>query len=178
MPDPNWLRRKLRKLVHQTAWLIREISRVTCQENQFCLATNSDIIKKMFVYLSDEVRRYFQLLVGCSFPENPTGFLVGHKKGTSFILESAFPGKKAFFNSPDEFWQTAQIFNQRLVGFYSLQPPAAYQEKLLQPLTTGFLFLHLELSDSGKLIYHPYLIDFDQGFYLKPLNLIPAEGKK
>ncbi|MCD6193860.1 MAG: hypothetical protein J7L26_10385 [Candidatus Aminicenantes bacterium] len=132
----------------------------------------------MFVYLSDEVQQYFHSLVSCSFPENSTGLLIGHKRGTSFILENAFPGKKVFFTSPDEFWRTAQIFKQKLVGFYSLQPPATYQEKFFQPLTTGLLFLHLELSPAGKLIYHPYLIDFDRDFYLKPLNLIPAEGKK
>lgn len=138
----------------------------------------SDIIKKMFVYLSDEVRNYFHLLVSCSFPENSTGFLVGHKRGSSFIIESALPGRRNFFNSPEDFLQMVRLCNNRLIGFYSLNPPSACKDKLLQPLTTGLLLLHLELQASDNLIYHPYLIDFEGHFYFKPLNLIPAEEKE
>ncbi|HDJ23276.1 MAG: hypothetical protein B5M54_02370 [Candidatus Aminicenantes bacterium 4484_214] len=126
----------------------------------------------MFVYLSDEAREYFSSLATCSLNENPNGFLLGHKRGSSFIVERGVPGRKNLFDSPQEFSNLIQSFPRQLIGFYTLSPPSQWASKLFQPITAGLLLLQLEIKAIKKINYHPYLIDFEGHFSYKKLNIV------
>lgn len=129
----------------------------------------------MFVYLTDEAQEYFLSLAACSFTENTDGFLIGHKRGLSFVIERGIPGRKNLFNSPQEFFNLIQSLHDRVIGFYTLSPPSELASKLFQPITAGLLLLQLEIKPNKKVNYHPHLIDFEGHFYYKQLNIIPTQ---
>lgn len=101
------------------------------------------------------------------------GFLIGHKRGSLFFIEKAFPSQKGFFSSLREYFELKQKLDDRLLGFYSFKTNETKLKKILAPVAYGKVYLRIEADQTERLEIKPFIIEFDQDFYLLPIDLKP-----
>lgn len=123
----------------------------------------------MDVFLTEETHRSLDALsiVGGSHD----GLLLGHKRGHRFFVEKIFPTQKGFFSSLEHYLGLNRHFEDRVIGFFSLNPDDRKANKILVPFAQGKLYLSVRSTDEGTLVIRPYCIDYKGKFYLSPIRL-------
>ena len=128
----------------------------------------------MEVFLSLDASQSLSALQ-CSPPEkNTDGFLIGHKRGDMFFVERIQPSQKGFFSSQQKFTAVKQIFEDKILGFYSFHTTESKLKKILAPIAYGKIFLRLERDKTNQWVIKPYAIEHDQDFFLLPIDLKSA----
>ena len=132
----------------------------------------------MDVYLSSEAYEYLQAQSLTATPQNADGLIFGHKRGPSFFVEKILPSIKGFFPSLEIYFALNNLFNDKLLGFYSFHTEKNKTRKILAPFAFGKLYLDIQMTESKVMKVKPFLIEYDKNFFLAPLQLKPPQPKK
>ena len=131
----------------------------------------------MDVYLSPEAYKYLKAQSLFATPQNSDGLIFGHKRGPSFFVEKILPSIKGFFPSMEKYFALNNLFNDKLLGFYSFQTDKNKTRKILAPFAFGKLYLDIQMTKSKSMRIKPFLIEYDKNFSLAPLKLKPPQSK-
>ncbi len=129
----------------------------------------------MDAYLSEETYQSLTALILISAKSSFDGFLIGHKRGHRFFVEKIFPSAPGFFPSLKKYHELDQLFDGKLLGFFSFNPDEKKIKKILAPFTYGKLFLEINLSRQKKMTIKSYVIDYENEFFLLPVGLTSQE---
>lgn len=131
----------------------------------------------MDVYLVPNFLKYLKTLILFSLPENPDGYLLGHKRGPCYIVEKGIPSSEGFFSSTDKFIQKADFLGEKLLGFYSFQMNSIKEKKILTPAACGLILIEISFFKE-KIQLHSFYIDFDGFFFLRPIKNIQIDTEE
>ncbi len=123
----------------------------------------------MDAYLSKGA--YQTLLALSLIHSNPDGLLVGHRRGHRFFVEKIFPSLPSFFPSFEKYHKLDRHFEGKLIGFFSFRPNTKKIQKLLAPFACGQLYLELAPASQKKLDIKSFVIDYENNFFLVPVEL-------
>ena len=138
----------------------------------------SGIIRGVDVFITPEARREIEALNALR-PKPPAwGFLVGHKRGTRFFVEKAFPAAGAT-SPPSErdFASIDAVWPGRAIGLFAVRPSPVFRKALLGPMLYGKLFLRLG-APAGKNSARTFIVEFDRNFILLPVALVETAKAK
>ena len=125
----------------------------------------------MDAYLSQEASQSLTALSFILSSSNSDGFILGHKRGHRFFVEKIFPSMTGFFSSLKKYNELDQLFDGKLLGFFSFRPDEKKIKRILAPFACGKLFLNISLSQQKKVIIKSYIIDYENEFFLSPIKL-------
>jgi len=102
------------------------------------------------------------------------GVLVGHVRGSRFIVEKAFPaGSAAEAPRPRLLAGLDGVWPDRTIGLFAFRPGAAFLAAVRGPAWYGKLVLRF--SGPGRApVLHPFVVAFERRFTLAPVGLAPA----
>lgn len=127
----------------------------------------------MDAYLSQEAYQSLTALSLISSSSNSDGILIGHKRGHRYFIEKILPTLKGFFPSIEKYFVMNQLFDDKLLGFFSFEPDEKKIKKILAPFACGKLFLRIHLNKSKKMTIKPFIINYEKDFFLSPILLKP-----
>jgi len=125
----------------------------------------------MDAYLSREAYHFFQGLNLTSLKPNTDGLLIGHKRGHRFFVEKAFPTKKGFYSSLENYFALDEHYGGKLIGFFTYEVDEKKIKKILLPFACGQLFFDIHLTKKKKMTIKSYIIDYKRDFFLSPVDL-------
>ncbi len=76
-----------------------------------------------------------------------------------------------FFPSLKKYQELDQFFDGKLLGFFSFNPDEKNVKKILAPYACGKLFLKIKLNKQKNMTLLPYVIDYENDFFLSPIKL-------
>jgi len=123
----------------------------------------------MDVYLSEEASLLLKALSLASSRPRADGFLIGHKRGQRFFVEKIFSSERGFFPSLENFRGLDQLFDGKIIGFFSFKADKKKIKKILAAFAYGKLFLDVHLNKRHKMAIRSYVVDFRNTFYLSPV---------
>jgi hypothetical protein len=129
----------------------------------------------MDAYLSQEAYQSLTALNLISPRSSSDGLLIGHKRGHRFFVEKIFPSLPGFFPSLKKYHELDQLFNGKLLGFFSFNPDEKKIKKILAPFACGQLFLEISSSQQKKVTIKSYVVDYENEFFLLPVGLTSHE---
>jgi hypothetical protein len=129
----------------------------------------------MDAYLSQEAYQSLTALNLISSSSSSDGLLIGHKRGHRFFVEKIFPSLPGFFPSLKKYHALDQLFNGKLLGFFSFSPGENKIKKILAPFACGKLFLEISSNQQKKMTIKSYVIDYENEFLLLPVKLTSHE---
>lgn len=125
----------------------------------------------MDAYLSQEACQSLAALRLIPSSSNSDGLLIGHKRGHRLFVEKIFPSLPGFFPSLKKYHELDQLFNGKLLGFFSFKPDEKKIKKILAPFAFGKLFLEISLNQQKKMSIKSYVIEYENEFFLLPVKL-------
>ncbi len=125
----------------------------------------------MDAYLSRDALKYLQALNLISSSASVDGLLIGHTRGHRYFVEKVFPTKREFIGSLQNYLNLDQLFDGKIIGFYSFQNDPKKIKKILAPFAYGKLFLEIHSTSQKELDIKSFIIDFDNKFFLSPITL-------
>ena len=125
----------------------------------------------MDAYLSREAYESLRALKLISSRSTSEGFLLGHKRGPRFFVEKIFLSMPGFFPSLQKYQELDQLFDGKLLGFFSFNPDENKVKKILAPYTCGKLLLKIKLNKQKKMTIQSYVIDYENEFFLFPIKI-------
>lgn len=129
----------------------------------------------MDAYLSRDAHQSLKALWLISSNSIPDGFLIGHKRGHRFFVEKIFPSLEGFFPSLKKYQELDELYEGKLLGFFSFRPDEKKIKKILAPFAYRKLFLEINLNTQKEVVIKPYIIDFDREFILVEIKLKKPE---
>lgn len=124
----------------------------------------------MDAYLSREAFRSFEALSLMGPHGNPSGLLIGHKRGHRYFVETVLPHLKNFSSFPQDFFSLDHLFEGKLIGFFTFGSDGKRIKKVLAPFACGKLLLEVQLQKK-KISIKSFIIDFEEEFFLSPIRL-------
>lgn len=125
----------------------------------------------MDAYLSREACRSLEALSLLSHRTRPDGLLLGHKRGCRYIVENIFPSQRGFFPSFEKYLLLDQLFQNRILGFFSFAVEEKKLRKILKPFAHGKLFLDISPDKRKKMEIKSFVIEYEDSFVLLPIPL-------
>ncbi len=129
----------------------------------------------MDAYLSQEAYQSLTALNLISSSSSSDGLLIGHKRGHRFFVEKIFPTLPGFFPSLKKYHELDQLFNGKLLGFFSFNPDEKKIKRILAPFACGKLFLEISSNQQKKMTIKSYVVDYENEFFLLPVGLTSHE---
>ncbi len=123
----------------------------------------------MSVYLCDEAKKYLEGLALSS--QGSQGILIGHKRGHSYYIEQVCPYLRSLCLTDKEFSLLNEHFDDKIIGFYTFSSDKGKEEKILAPFAVGKIFLRVNKKRGNDLLTDSFLIDFDEKFILKKIQI-------
>jgi len=132
----------------------------------------------MEVYLSEEVLKSLSALRLVLSGATKDGLLIGHKRGHMFFVERILPTCRGFFSSENIFLSLIELFNNKILGFYSFRADQKKTKKILAPFSYGKLFLNIEIDKKGQMVIKPFVIEHEKDFFLVPIKFKSNRQRK
>jgi len=102
------------------------------------------------------------------------GAVIGHRRGSRFIVETiTLAGSPGTVPSGQLLVGLDRIWPGRVIGLAAVRPGPAFKKALLGPVWYGKLVLILT-GPSKASSFQPFLVEFEQKFFLDPVPLAPA----
>jgi len=112
------------------------------------------------------------------------GFLLGHRRGDRFFIESILPSPSAAWPSLQEFYRLDRDVSGKIIGFFILgSATAAARESLLKPFGVGKILIEPGARSGTKTIFRGAIIDYETRFEFRSIPVIvetpsPPEKEK
>ncbi|NOR14362.1 MAG: hypothetical protein GQ544_01525 [Candidatus Aminicenantes bacterium] len=123
----------------------------------------------MDVYLTRAAQTHFRALA--SFSSYPDGFLIGHKRGQRYFVESVFSVPIRVASAQAKHITLDQLLDERILGFFTFLPNNIKRERLFRPLFMGKVLLEVQASSGKDPDMKAYSIDYADRFFLSPLKI-------
>ncbi|MBN1222053.1 MAG: hypothetical protein JXB23_02300 [Candidatus Aminicenantes bacterium] len=123
----------------------------------------------MDAYLTKDVRQFLDALN--LMDSKSDGFLIGHKRGHRLFVEKLLATHTNFFPSLEKVIALDNLFDKKIIGFFSFDPDEKKVKKILTPFAYGKLYLEIRTQGHKTLEIAPYIIDHDETFVLKKIKL-------
>lgn len=109
--------------------------------------------------------------------KKPDGILFGERRKDTFIITEILPTARGFFNRLENLWAIDDLYDGRLLGFFSFSSGEAKIKKVKAPWACGKMFLLIDLQEDGRADYWAARVEFDRNFYLKEIKFrFPNSG--
>jgi hypothetical protein len=131
----------------------------------------------MDVYFSPDAYECLQAVSRVVSPQTSDGLVIGHKRGPSFFVEKVMATSKGFFPSFKKYDSLNSFFKDKILGFYSFSTDERKTQKILAPFAYGKLYLDIQILQTRGVIIKPFLIEYDDKFFLSPLKFQPPRPK-
>lgn len=132
----------------------------------------------MDVHFSNEAYTQLQALAQITTSANSDGFLLGHRRGQVHWIEKIFPTSRGFFPSEEKFRALQDLFQDRIIGFFTFIPNEKKTKKLLAPFACGKVYLEIKKNRSQRLFLKPFLIEYEKKFFLSPIRRRKSQVKR
>ena len=126
----------------------------------------------MDVYLTAEAVRTLQAVRRLASAGGARGYLLGHRRGDRFYVESALPSPANRWPSLASFYELDADLGNKIIGFFLCGDPAAAGKPLLRPFGTGKVLIEFGKRGGTKGGFHGVLIDYAERFVFRPLRVI------
>ena len=126
-------------------------------------------MRTMDVYLTQAARTHLRALSSVSSYSD--GLLIGHKRGQQYIAEAIFSIPIRLAAAQAKYIQLDQMLEERILGFFTLQPNKFKREKLLRPIFMGKILLEIQVSPGKNPGMKAYSIDYKETFVLSPIKI-------
>lgn len=123
-------------------------------------------------YLAAEALQALNALSTMAPGKKLWGFLIGHKRGHRFFVEKILPAPSGFRLNLDNFARLDLLFQDKIIGFFSLGGGAKERKELYHPFACGKMYLDGRPSRRKNLRFKAFFIDFKGRFVLEPIKLI------
>jgi hypothetical protein len=128
----------------------------------------------MDVFITPEAGREIEALKALRPKPGTWGAIVGHRRGTRFIVEKILAGGDPGAAPDDRLLDGLEkIWPGRVVGIVAVRPGAALRKALLGPAWYGKLVLAIT-GTAKKPALRPAAVEFEKRFFLSPVPLAPA----
>jgi hypothetical protein len=124
----------------------------------------------MDVYLTEEAWQHLRAEAVDHPRRRAGGLLLGHRRGGRFFVERIHPCSSGPFPGPRSYWALDNIFEGRIIGFYSSGRPRPQPSKW-PPFTCNKLYLEYHPHPQKGLVLRPAVVDYSGSFYLVPATL-------
>jgi hypothetical protein len=126
------------------------------------------------VLITPEARREIDALAVFRPRSGAWGALIGHRRGSRFVVEKALPGGNPG-TAPDERALAGfeGIWPGRVLGVVAVRPDAAFRKALLGPAWFGKLVLR-STGPAKAPVFRPFVVEFKRRFLFDPIPLAPA----
>ncbi len=125
----------------------------------------------MDAYLSRESYQTLEALSLLAPRSNPTGLLIGHKRGHRYIVERILPTPSGMLISPQKYFDLDRVLDGKIIGFFSAQANDHKTKRILSPFAYGKLFLEVKRSSKSQIKVKPFVVDYAKEFFLTPIRL-------
>lgn len=123
----------------------------------------------MDVYLSSDATRSLKGLYLLLSHSN--GFLIGHKRGQRFYVEKISPAGEDISLIAEEYSELSQIYENKIIGFFSFSSNETKIKKILEPFAYGKLFLEICSDKENKMRIKPFTVEYKNEFFLSKIKL-------
>ena len=132
----------------------------------------------MDVLITPEAGREIEALKALRPRPGTWGAIVGHKRGSRFIVEKVVPAGSPG-TAPDERLLAGleRIWPGRVIGIVAVRPDAAFKKAVLGPAWYGKLVLRWTGSVEAPVL-SPSVVEFERKFFLAPIPFAPAAKEK
>jgi len=124
----------------------------------------------MDAFLAADARRTIDALDLISPGKHLSGFLLGHKRGKRYYIEALLPAPRGFHPNSENIISLDRLFDDRIIGFFSLGPRSETGKDLLQPFASGRMFLEA-LPNKRGLRFRASRIDYRGRFVRDKIGL-------
>jgi hypothetical protein len=131
----------------------------------------------MDVLLSPEAYSQLRALQMTATPSGGDGILLGHRRGPARFVEKILPTSKGFFPSIKAYQSLQDFFQDKIIGFFTLNPDKNKTKKILAPSTCGQVYVEVRQDGSKRMKLKAYLVDYNMDFSLKPLRIKNPQTK-
>jgi hypothetical protein len=106
------------------------------------------------------------------------GVLVGHRRGSRFIVEKVLAaGSPGTVPGEELLDRLDTVWPGRTVGLVAVRPGAAFKKAARGPAWYGKLVL--EIAGTARApVLRPFVVEFERRFFLDPIPLAPAVKEK
>jgi len=127
----------------------------------------------MDVFIAEEARAGLRADALVTSSEGRRGLLLGHRRGPRYFVARVFPLGGRSFPAASRLRELDDLFDGRIIGFYSGREPDPGPGGILQPFAYGKLFLRVSGTAirSRPLAVKPWVIEYDKTFFLSPISL-------
>ena len=132
----------------------------------------------MDVLIIPEAQREIDALNVFSPRSGTWGVVVGHRRGSRFIVEKLLPAGSPG-TVPDERTLAGleRIWTERIIGLLAVRPGAAFKKALLGPAWYGKIVLQMT-GPAKAPILRSSVVEFKRNFFFDPVPLAPAGKEK
>jgi hypothetical protein len=103
--------------------------------------------------------------------KKPDGLLFGLCRGDTFIITEILPTAGGFFNRLENLWEIDDLYDGRLLGFFSFSPGQTKEKKIRAPWACGKMFLLVIRNEDGTASFRATRVEFDDDFSLKEIKI-------
>jgi hypothetical protein len=132
----------------------------------------------MDVYLSEEARQHLRAQALESPRRRAGGLLLGHRRGGRFFVERIHPCSSGPFPSPRAYWALDDVFEGKIIGFYSSGRRARPRPGKWPPFACNKLYLEYDPHPQKGLVLKPAVVDYSDSFFLVPATLAPRPKRR
>jgi hypothetical protein len=130
----------------------------------------------MDAYLTPDARRFLEALARLG---GARGYLVGHRRGPRFVIETIVPAAAGRAFSGADLRTLDRIFDGAALGFFAAGPGRfAARKEALRPFGCGKLFLGARLDAQRGLVLEAYSVEFDGRFVLASMAIAPSRERR
>lgn len=135
-------------------------------------------MEKMEIFFTEEAMKAFSVLRYSLSNTNTDGYLIGHKRGNLFFIEKLFPSRIGFFSSHKEFFAVKEMFDDKILGFFSFRMTESKMNKILSPVAYGKILVRFDRNKKERWIIKAFSVEHEKDFFLLPIDLKPHnEGR-
>jgi len=130
----------------------------------------------MDAYLTPDARRSLEALARLG---GARGYLVGHRRGPRFVIETIVPAAAGRAFSGADLRTLDHIFDGAALGFFAAGPGRSSAKKqALRPFGCGKLFLEARLDAVQGLALKAFSVEFEGRFALASIAIAPSRRRR
>ena len=126
----------------------------------------------MDIFLTADAARTLRAVRRLAPVKGSRGFLLGHRRGDRFYVESILPSPSAAWPSLKAFYDLDAELGGKIIGFFIVGSSPASRKPLLRPFGTGKVLIESPAKGGGKQAIHGAVIDYRDRFEFRKIPVI------
>jgi len=131
----------------------------------------------MDAYISRRASTELKAAVLLYAEKDRIGFLIGHKRGHRYFVESIIHSYSDSLFTENIFFTLNDLFADKIIGFFSLSTNKDKRNIFFNPLGVGKLLIDIHPGEKSIFKLKSFQIDYEGRYQLKPIELSLKEIK-